>query len=165
MLSIIVAKAKNNVIGKDNNLIWHLPEDLKRFKTLTTGHNIIMGRRTFESLGRILPNRFHVILCNDMELNIDDENVEILEDISLLDKYINSDEENFVIGGATIYKLLMPYCKKMYITEIDKDFDGDVYFPEIDSSEWEVTNKEQGPEDNENDFDYEYVTYERIQLK
>ena len=162
MLSIIVAKAKNNVIGKDNSLIWHLPEDLKRFKTLTTGHNIIMGRRTFESLGRILPNRFHVILCNDMELNIDDENVEVLEDISLLDKYINSDEENFVIGGATIYKLLMPYCKKMYITEIDQDFEGDVYFPEIDSSEWKVTNKEKGLKDEKNPFDYEYVTYEKI---
>jgi len=161
MLSIIVAKAKNNVIGKDNKLIWHLPEDLKRFKTLTTGHNIIMGRKTFESLGRVLPNRFHVILCNDMELNIDDENVEVLEDISLLDKYINSDEENFVIGGATIYKLLMPYCKKMYITEIDKDFEGDVYFPEIDSSEWKVTEKEESNDTN-NYFEYKYVTYERI---
>ena len=86
MLSIIVAIAKNNVIGKDNKLIWHLPEDLKRFKRLTTGHTIIMGRKTFESLGRILPNRHHVILCNDAELNINDENVEVLNDISLLDK-------------------------------------------------------------------------------
>ena len=81
MLSIIVAKAKNNVIGKDNQLIWHLPEDLKRFKELTTGHTIIMGRKTFESLGRILPNRKHVILCNDMEMNVDDDRVEVLEDI------------------------------------------------------------------------------------
>lgn len=161
MLSIIVAKAKNNVIGKDNSLIWHLPEDLKRFKTLTTGHNIIMGRRTFESLGRVLPSRYHVILCNDMELNIDDENVEVLEDISLLDKYINSDEENFVIGGATIYKLLMPYCKKMYITEINQDFEGDVYFPEINQEEWKTINKEKGLKDEKNPFDYEYVTYER----
>lgn len=162
MLSIIVAKAKNNAIGKDNQLLWHLSEDLKRFKKLTTGHNIIMGRRTFESLGRVLPNRYHVILCNDMEMNIDDENVEVLEDISLLDKYINSEEENFVIGGATMYKLLMPYAKKMYITEIDKDFDGDVYFPEIDSDEWKIIEKEKGPEDDENDFEYEYVTYERV---
>lgn len=162
MLSIIVAIAKNNAIGKDNKLLWHLPEDLKRFKKLTTGHNIIMGRKTFESLGRVLPNRHHIILCNDMEMNIDDENVEVLEDISMLDKYINSDEENFVIGGATMYKLLMPYAKKMYITEIDKEFDGDVYFPEINKDEWTVTNREKGPKDNENDFEYEYVTYKRI---
>ena len=162
MLSIIVAKAKNNAIGKDNKLLWHLPEDLKRFKKLTTGHNIIMGRKTFESLGKVLPNRHHIILCNDMEMDIQDENVEILEDISLLDKYINSDEENFVIGGATMYKLLMPYSKKMYITEIDKDFDGDVFFPEISLNEWKITNKEPGPEDGENLFNYEYVTYERI---
>ena len=162
MLSIIVAIAKNNAIGKDNKLLWHLPEDLKRFKRLTTGHNIIMGRKTFESLGRILPNRYHIILCNDANLTIDDENVEILDDISKLDKYINSDEENFVIGGATMYKLLMPYAKKMYITEIDKEFDGDVYFPEINKDEWRVIEKEQGPEDGENDFYYEYVTYEKI---
>ena len=161
MLSIIVAIAKNNAIGKDNKLLWHLPEDLKRFKRLTTGHNIIMGRKTFESLGRVLPNRHHIILCNDAKLNIEDENVEILDDISKLDKYINSEEENFVIGGATMYKLLMPYAKKMYITEIDKDFDGDVYFPEISLNEWKATEREQGPEDNENDFEYEYVTYER----
>ena len=161
MLSIIVAIAKNNAIGKDNKLLWHLPEDLKRFKRLTTGHNIIIGRKTFESLGRVLPNRHHIILCNDAKLNVQDENVEILDDISKLDKYINSEEENFVIGGATMYKLLMPYSNKMYITEIDKDFDGDVYFPKINKDEWKATEREQGPEDNENDFEYEYVTYER----
>ena len=161
MLSIIKKKKKNNAIGKDNKLLWHLPEDLKRFKRMTTDHNIIMGRKTFESLGRVLPNRHHVILCNDAKLNIEDENVEILDDISKLDKYINSDEENFVIGGATMYKLLMPYAKKMYITEIDKEFDGDVYFPEINKEEWKEAEREQGPEDNENDFKYDYVTYER----
>lgn len=162
MLSLIVAKAKNNIIGKDNSLIWHLPDDLKRFKTLTSGHTVIMGRRTFESLGRVLPNRHHVILCNDMEMNIDNENVEILDDISKLDKYINDDNENFVMGGATMYRLLMPYCKKMYITEIDKDFEGDVSFPEIDKSVWKETAREKGPDDGENDFDYDYVTYEKI---
>lgn len=162
MLSIIVAKAKNNIIGKDNSLIWHLPEDLKRFKQITTGHTIIMGRKTFESLGRVLPNRHHVVLCNDMAMDINDKNVEVLEDISMLDKYINSDEENFVIGGATIYKLLMPYCNKMYITEIEKDFEGDVSFPKIDETVWKITSKEKGLDDGINDFDYNYVTYERI---
>ena len=159
MLSIIVAKAKNNIIGKDNALIWHLPEDLKRFKRLTTGHTIIMGRRTFESLGRVLPNRHHVILCNDAHMNIDNKNVEILDDISMLDKYVKDTEEHFVIGGATMYRLLMPMCSKMYITEIDKEFEGDVSFPEINLNEWKVIEKEQGPEDGENAFRYEYVTY------
>ncbi|CDD28343.1 MAG: dihydrofolate reductase [Clostridia bacterium] len=161
MLSTIVAIANNNVIGKDNKLIWHLPEDLKRFKQITTGKNIIMGRKTFESLGRVLPNRKHIILCNDMEMDIDNENVEILDDISKLDKYINSDEENFVIGGATIYKLLMPYVNKLYITKINQDFEGDVYFPEIKEAEWKEISKEKGLKNDENPYDYEYITYVR----
>ncbi len=161
MLSIIVAIANQNVIGKDNKLIWHLPEDLKRFKRLTTGHTIIMGRKTFESLGRVLPNRKHVILCNDVAMNIDDENVEILEDINLLDKYIKSEEEHFVIGGATIYKLLMPYCNKMYITKINANFEGDVYFPEIKKEEWKVLKVEKGIKNEENPFEYEYIDYIR----
>ena len=161
MLSTIVAIANNNVIGKDNKLIWHLPEDLKRFKQITTGKNIIMGRKTFESLGRVLPNRKHIILCNDMEMNVDNENVEVLDDISKLDKYINSEEENFVIGGATIYKLLMPYVNKLYITKINEDFKGDVYFPEIKEEEWKEISKEKGLKNAENPYDYEYITYIR----
>jgi len=159
MLSIIVAIANENVIGKDNKLIWHLPEDLKRFKEITTGHKIIMGRKTFESLGRVLPNRKHIILCNDMKMDIDNENVEILDDISKLDTYINSDEECFVIGGATIYKLLMPYSNKMYITKINQDFEGDVWFPEIKEDEWKEISREKGLKNEENPFDYEYITY------
>ena len=162
MLSIIVAKAKNNIIGKDNALIWHLPAHLKRFKKLTTNHTIIMGRKTFESLGRVLPNRYHIILCNDAQMQIDNENVEILDDISMLDKYINDNKEHFVIGGATMYRLLMPYCQKMYITEINQEFEGDVSFPEINMNEWKITQREQGLKDEKNPYDYEYVTYERI---
>jgi len=161
MLSIVVAVAENNVIGKDNKLIWHLPEDLKRFKKLTTGHTIIMGRKTFESLGRVLPNRKHVILCNDMELNIEDENVEVLEDISMLKQYIDSTEENFVIGGATIYKLLLPYANKIYLTLIHEKFEGDVFFPEIDEREWKIVETEKGLKDEKNPYDYEYITYTR----
>lgn len=160
MLSIIVAIAKNNVIGKDNKLIWHLPEDLKRFKKLTTGHTIIMGRKTFESLGRVLPNRKHIVLCNDANLTIEDENVEVIDDIKLLESYINSEEENFVIGGATIYKLLIPYANKMYITKINEEFEGDVYFPEI-KEEWKIIEQQKGIRNEENPFDYEYVTYIR----
>ena len=161
MLSIIVAVAKNNAIGKDNKLLWHLPEDLKRFKKLTMNKNIIMGRKTFESLGRVLPNRKHIILCNDMNLIINDENVLVLDDISKLDNYINSKDENFVIGGATIYKLLMPYVSKLYITHIDENFDGDVYFPEIDSNIWKKICEEDGVTNAENPYSYKYVTYIR----
>lgn len=159
MLSIIVATANENVIGKDNKLIWHLPEDLKRFKEITSGHTIIMGRKTFESLGRVLPNRKHIVLCNDTQMNIENENVEVVDDISKLDKYINSDEECFVIGGATIYKLLMPYANKMYITKINQSFEGDVYFPEIKSAEWKEISREKGLTNEQNPFDYEYITY------
>lgn len=161
MLSIIVAIAKNNVIGKDNQLIWHLPEDLKRFKQLTTGHTIIMGRKTFESLGRVLPNRKHVVLCKSNKLEIQDKNVEVISDIKLLDKYIQSEEENFVIGGASIYELLMPYVNKMYITKIHQDFEGDVYFPKVNEEEWRIILKENGPKDEKNPYDYEYINYER----
>lgn len=162
MLSIIVAVAENNVIGKDNQLIWHLPEDLKRFKQLTTGHTIIMGRKTFESLGRVLPNRKHVVLCKSNKLEIQDENVEVISDIKLLDRYIQSEEESFVIGGASIYELLMPYVNKMYITKIHQDFEGDVYFPKVNEEEWRITLKENGLKDEKNPYDYEYINYERI---
>ena len=161
MLSIIVAIANKNVIGKDNTLIWHLPEDLKRFKTITSGKTIIMGRKTFESLGRVLPNRKHIVLCNDMEMKIDNENVEVVNDIKYLDKYINSAEENFIIGGATIYKLLMPYANKMYITKINQDFDGDAFFPEIKEEEWKIVDTQKGIKDEQNPYDYEYITYVR----
>jgi len=161
MLSIIVAIAKNNVIGKDNKLIWHLPEDLKRFKKLTTGHTIIMGRKTFESLGRVLPNRKHVVLSNNTKRITEDENVEVINDISSLEEYMNSEEEHFVIGGAAIYELLMPYTSKMYITKINEEFEGDVYFPQIDENEWNIVEKEKGVTNEKNPFDYEYVTYVR----
>ena len=161
MLSIIVAIAKNNVIVKDNKLIWHLPEDLKRFKKITTGHTIIMGRKTFESLGRVLPNRKHIVLCNDAQLNIDDKNVEIINSVDKLEKYENSENENFVIGGASIYKLLLPKTNKLYITRINQEFEGDVYFPEINESEWKIVEQEKGIKDENNPYDYEYITYVR----
>ncbi len=161
MLSIIVAKASNNIIGKDNKLIWHIADDLKRFKKLTTGHTIIMGRKTFESLGRVLPNRYHIVLSRNKDFSIENENVKIIPDISFLDEYIKDNEEHFVIGGASIYKLLMPYVQKMYITEIEKEFEGDTSFPEVNMEEWTITEKEEGPYDEKNEFKYTYVTYER----
>ena len=162
MLSIIVAKAKNNIIGKDNKLLWHLPDDLKRFKELTIGHNIIMGRKTFESLGKILPNRKHIVFTQNPNFNIDNENVQIVHSMLEIQEYIENDEENFVIGGAMIYNLLMPYVTKMYVTEIEKDFQGDAFFPRIDTQIWKEVSREKGIKDENNDFDYDYVVYERI---
>ena len=162
MLSIIVAKAKNNIIGKDNKLLWHLPDDLKRFKELTTGHNIIMGRKTFESLGGILPNRKHIVFTQNPDFKINDENVQVVHSMLEIQEYIEKDEENFVIGGAMIYNLLMPYVTKMYVTEIEKDFQGDAFFPRIDTQVWKEVSRENGMKDENNDFDYDYVVYERI---
>ena len=161
MLSIIAAIANNNVIGKDNGLIWHLPEDLKRFKKLTTGHTIIMGRKTFESLGRVLPNRKHIVLCKSGKLQIQNENVEIVTDIEQLKPYIKSKEENFVIGGASIYQLLMPYANKMYITKIHHSFEGDTFFPKIDEAQWTIIAKEKGIKNEENPYEYDYIDYVR----
>ena len=162
MLSIIVAKAKNNIIGKDNKLLWHLPDDLKRFKELTIGHNIIMGRKTFESLGEILPNRKHIVFTQNPDFKINDENVQVVHSMLEIQEYIEKDEENFVIGGAMIYNLLMPYVTKMYVTEIEKDFQGDAFFPRIDTQVWKEVSRENGMKDENNDFDYDYVVYERI---
>lgn len=161
MLSIIVAKAKNNTIGKDNKLLWNIPDDLKRFKELTTNHNIIMGRKTFESIGRILPNRKHIVFSQNPDFKVNNENVEIVHSMLQIKQYIEDENENFVIGGAMIYNLLMPYVTKMYVTEIDKDFEGDTFFPRINSDIWEEVSREEGPEDSKNNFKYEYVTYKR----
>ena len=161
MLSIIVAKAKNNTIGKDNKLLWHIPDDLRRFKELTTNHNIIMGRKTFESIGRILPNRKHIIFSQNPDFKIENENIEIVHSMLQIQQYIEDENENFVIGGAMIYNLLMPYVTKMYVTEIDKDFEGDTVFPRINPDVWQEISREEGPKDEENDFKYEYVVYKR----
>ena len=161
MLSIIVAKAKNNVIGKDNSMLWKLPDDLKRFKEKTTGHTMIMGRKTFESLGGILPDRMHIILSRNPDFNIDSDCVKVVHSLLELQEYMDDEEEHFVIGGATIYKLLMPYANKMYITQINEEFEGDVYFPQIDEKEWNIVEKEKGLKNEQNPFDYEYVTYIR----
>lgn len=160
MLSIIVAKAKNNVIGKNNKLIWNIPEDLKRFKELTTGHTIIMGRKTYESLGGVLPNRKHIVFSQNPDFKVKDENVEVVHSMLQIQEYIESNEECFVIGGAMIYNLLMPHVNKMYVTELGQEFEGDAFFPRINTDIWKETSRVEGT--NENDIDYEYVTYERM---
>ena len=162
MLSIIVAKGKNNIIGKDNEMVWHLPEDLKHFKNLTTGHTIIMGRKTFESLGKPLPNRKHIIFSQNPDFKVNDENVEVVHSLLQIQDLIEGKQEAFVIGGAMIYNFLMPNVKKMYVTEIEKDFEGDTFFPIIDSEVWKETSREKGIKNEENNLDYYFVTYERI---
>lgn len=161
MLSIIVAVANNNVIGKNNKLLWNIPEDLKRFKEITTGKKIIMGRKTFESIGRILPNRFHIILSREKTFDIKDENVLIINDLEKLKEYIDSEEECFVIGGEAIYRLLMPYTKKIYLTKINANYDGDTFFPEINKETWEKFEIKKGIKNEDNPYDYEYITYIR----
>ena len=161
MLSLIVAKAKNNIIGKENKLLWNIPEDMKHFKELTTGHVIIMGRKTFESLGKVLPNRKHIIFSQNMDFKVDDENVEIVHSMLEIKEYIDNEEENFVIGGSMIYNLLMPHVTKMYVTEIDKEFEGDAFFPKIDLEKWEEVERIKGNQDGESQLDYDFVTYKR----
>lgn len=161
MLSIVVAKAKNNIIGKENKLVWKLPEDLKHFRKLTEGHTIIMGRKTFESLGGILPNRKHIIFSQNPDFKVENENVQVVHSLLQIQDLIEGKEEAFVIGGAMIYNFLMPYVRKMYVTEIEKDFDGDAFFPVIDTNIWKETSREKGLKDENNNLDYYFITYER----
>ncbi len=109
--------------------------------------------------GRVLPNRKHIVLTKNKEFKYDDPNVKIVTDIKDLEKYIDSDEENFVIGGGAIYNMLLPYAKKIYITKIDEEFDGDTFFPEIDEKIWNIEKREKGLTDEKNPYKYEYFTY------
>ena len=163
MLSIIVAKANNNVIGGNNKLLWHLSKDLKRFKEITTGNTIIMGRKTFESLPKVLPNRHHVILTSNKNYKVDSDSVTIVNNIEeIVDKYKDSVEEAFIIGGGEIYNLLLPYTNKLYLTRIYKDFEGDTYFPKIDSSNWEVIYKSDIFCDEKENLTYDFINLTRI---
>lgn len=163
MLSIIVAKAKNNIIGKDNKLVWNLPEDLKHFRELTERHTIIMGRKTFESLGKALPDRRNIVFSQNPDFKVNDENVKIVKSLLEIQDLIEDNKnESFVIGGALIYNLLMPYVNKMYVTEIKEEFDGDTFFPIIDEKIWKEVERIKGVKNEDNNLDYDFVTYERI---
>ena len=162
MLSIIVAIAKNNVIGKNNELLWNIPEDMKHFKETTTGHTVIMGKRTFESIGRPLPNRKNIVIAQKNEIFDDPNGIEIVNSLEELEKYEQSEEECFVIGGAMIYKQLMPKCKKMYITLVDKEYEGDVSFPQIDEKMWKKVSETKGKECEKIGINYKFIEYNRI---
>ena len=158
MLSIIVAKATNDVIGGDNKLLWHISEDLKRFKDITSNHTIIMGRKTFESLPKILPNRHHIIITRDKNFTVNSEAVTIVNDISdIISKFKDTDEEVFIIGGGEIYKSLLPFSKKLYLTRIYKDFEGNTKFPSINYDNWNVVNKSEIKINEKDNLNYDFI--------
>jgi len=135
-LSVIVALAKNRVIGLNNTLPWHLPEDLKRFKQLTMGHHIIMGRKTYESLGRLLPGRQTVIVTRNPDYKVD--GAIVVHSLEQAISVSSADSEAFLIGGAELYQQSLPLAKRLYLTMIDAEFEGDAYFPEIELDHWDL---------------------------
>lgn len=158
--SIIVATSKNNVIGRDGGIPWHLSADLKRFKSLTTGHPIVMGRRTFESIGRPLPGRRNIVITRSTGAIDGCDIVKSVEDL-LNDKTLEGNV--FIIGGGEIYKQFLPYAKKVYLTEVDSEItDGDTFFPELNPMEWIEVGRESHEADEKNDFNYSFVDYERF---
>lgn len=155
-LSVIAAIARNGTIGRDNTLPWHLPEDLKHFKALTMGHHIIMGRKTYVSLGRLLPGRTTVIVSRNQDYAVSGAKV-----VSSLRQAIQAcagDEEIFVIGGAELYREALPMAGRLYLTEIDEDFDGDAFFPEYPQSAWREVARERHV--GAGGLPFSYVTYE-----
>ncbi len=162
--SIIVAMGKNQVIGKEGKIPWHIKSDMQHFKTITMGHTVIMGRKTAESIGKALPQRLNVIISRNKELFIAGfKTVNSLEEAF---EYADKDSEVFIIGGAEIYSLALPYTQKIYVTEVGCEIDGDTFFPLIDPEEWEISgNPERHPKDIENEYDYSFSVIERTDLK
>lgn len=159
MISIIVAIAENRAIGANNDLLWKLPNDMKRFKELTTGHTIIMGRKTFESLPKgALPNRTNVVITRNTTNLF--KNCEIFNDLkTATDKYKN-EEEVFIIGGANIYKQAITFADKLYITSVHHSFENaDTFFPEINKNEWIITECKDFPRDEKHLYPYTFQTY------
>lgn len=154
-LTIIAAVARNGVIGRDNRLIWHLPDDLKRFKALTMGHAIVMGRKTFESLPKVLPGRAHYVLTGQRDYAAP-AGVTVAHSVEDLLAAL-PEGENFVIGGAALYAELLPRADRLLLTEIDRDYEGDAVFPAFDRSVWTVTEEEAGT----GDIPHRFVTYVR----
>ncbi|MBO8177396.1 dihydrofolate reductase [Aeribacillus pallidus] len=161
MISFIWAMDENRLIGKNNQLPWHLPEDLKYFKRVTMGHPIVMGRSTFESIGKPLPGRENIILTRDDRYKA--EGCTILHSLEQLLDYIDEkNDEVFITGGAQIFQLLLPFADRLYVTRIHYSFEGDTYFPDIDWSDFRLVKREKGPKNEENPYDYEFEIYERF---
>lgn len=161
--SIIVARADNRVIGKDNDLIWHMPHDLKYFKETTSGHYVLMGRKSFESVGKPLPNRLNIIITRNPDYAA--EGALVVH--SLKDALVLADQQKqqevFILGGGEIYRqaLEQQLVDRIYLTEIKDSFEGDTYFPELDESQWQETHREEYQADHKNPHDYAFVTLEK----
>lgn len=167
MISLIAAVAHDNVIGRSNDLPWRQSADLKYFKDKTSGHTVIMGRNTYESiasrLGGPLPNRHNVIVTHDQELVVSGATVAHSLELAL-DTAVRENGEVFVIGGAQLYEHALPYADRLYITEIDADItNGDAFFPVIALSKWREVAREARTKDDANEYDYSFVVYDRVQ--
>lgn len=152
---------KNRVIGYKNDLPWSLPLDLEFFRKMSTGHTIIMGRKTFDAIGRVLPDRENVVLTRqDIEFP---EGIKVIRDVETIIKWDreNPERELFVIGGEEIFKQTFDYADRMYITYIDHEFKGDTFFPPFNEEEWDLTKKEKGIKNEENPYDYYFMQYDR----
>jgi dihydrofolate reductase len=160
MIKIIVAVSKNGVIGGNNSLIWSLPNDMKRFKKITTGSAVVMGRKTYESIGRSLPNRRNIIISRDNNLFIDQcEVVNSIEEALML-----TNNDCFIIGGGEIYKQALPITDVIYLTRIDEEFEGDTYFPELNKNDWFESLNESFEPDEKNKHKYSFIKYERYKF-
>ncbi|WP_313808031.1 dihydrofolate reductase [Flavobacterium sp.] len=160
MLTLIAAAAENNAIGKDNDLLWHLPDDFKHFKQITSGHYIIMGRKTFESFPKPLPNRTHVIITRQKDYDAPEDCIVV----SSLKKAIAVCPENeavFVIGGGEIYKQAIEIADKIELTRVHAEFDADTFFPEINDKDWELVSENHHPKDEKHQFSFSFLTYIR----
>ncbi|UPS90203.1 dihydrofolate reductase [Bizionia sp. M204] len=159
-ITIIVAAGENNAIGKDNQLIWHLSDDLKRFKNLTNGHHIIMGRKTFESFSKPLPNRTHIVITRQENYQVPSGVIVVNNLEDALDA-AREDSQPFIIGGGEIYKQAMPFANKLEITRVHSSFEADTFFPEIDLSIWKEVTKTTHPKDDKHAHDFSFITYTR----
>lgn len=158
IISIIAAIAENNAIGKNNQLLWHLPTDLKYFKNKTSGHTVIMGRKTFDSVGKPLPNRRNIVITRQPLTLPGCEVVSSLEDALAL---CQAEHEVFIVGGAEIYRQAMDVTNILYLTIVHKAFEADAYFPEIDKDKWKETLREAHQPDEKNNLAFSFVTLER----
>lgn len=161
MTTIVVAMGKNNEIGSDNRLLWHLPKDLKHFKEITSGHPVIMGRKTYESIGKPLPNRTNIVVSRKKDWF--EEGILIVGSIKEAVKFAKKiDEEIFIIGGGTIYDQTMEIVDKLEVTLVKANLEADTFFPEIDSTIWKKTNEICHEKDEKNQYDFCFQTFEKI---
>jgi dihydrofolate reductase len=158
IISIVVAIAENHAIGKDNKLLWHLPNDLKHFKTITSGHTVIMGRKTYDSVGKPLPNRRNIIITRQ---HIEIAGCEVVNSLEEAVALCKTEGEVFIVGGAEIYRQAMAITNKIYLTIVHRSFEGDTYFPKIEENVWVETEREDHDADEKNKIAYSFITLVR----